>query len=67
MMGSRDPAAEVARRCNMPNAQGGWFYDEHPRYKVTLTTAFYMAIHEVTQGCYEAVVTPNPQDAEKRI
>jgi len=59
MMGSRDPAAEVARRCNMPNAQGGWFYDEHPRHEVTLTTAFYMATHEVTQACYQAVTNPS--------
>jgi len=67
MMGSRDSAAEVARRCNMPNAQGGWFYDEHPRHKVTLTSALYMAIHEVTQGCYEAVTYPKPDEKTKKI
>ena len=55
MMGSRDSAAEVARRCAMPNAQAGWFWDEHPRHKVTLTKAFYMSIHEVTNGSYEAL------------
>ena len=58
MMGSKDSAADVARRCAMSNAQAGWFYDEHPRHKVALTKAFYMAIHEVTQGQYEAVTTP---------
>ncbi len=67
MMGSRDSAAEVARRCNMPNAQGGWFYDEHPRHKVALTSAFYLATHEVTQGCYEAVISPNAKDTDKKI
>jgi len=67
MMGSRDSAAEVARRCNMPNAQAGWFYDEYPRHQVTLSVAFYMSIHEVTQGCYEAVVNPNPKEGDKRI
>ncbi|NQT86188.1 hypothetical protein HQ560_05445, partial [bacterium] len=46
-MGSRDSAAEVARLCRMPNAQPGWFTDEHPRHKVTLTQAFYLAVHEV--------------------
>ncbi|MHC4505427.1 MAG: formylglycine-generating enzyme family protein [Planctomycetota bacterium] len=67
MMGSRDPAAEVARRCAMPNAQSGWFYDEHPRHKVTLTKAVYMAIHEVTQGCYEAVTGPkSAKDTKKK-
>jgi formylglycine-generating enzyme required for sulfatase activity len=49
----------------MPNAQAGWFYDEHPRHKVTLTDAFYMAIHEVTQGCYEAVTNPEPGKGKK--
>jgi sulfatase modifying factor 1 len=61
MMGSKEPAAEVADRCNMPNAQSGWFVDEHPRHKVALTTAFYMSIHEVTQGSYEAVTSPDPK------
>ncbi len=67
MMGSRDSAAEVARRCAMPNAQAGWFYDEHPRHQVTLTGAFYMATVEVTQGCYEAVTNPEPgKDPKKK-
>jgi len=65
MMGSRDPAPEVGRRCNMPHTQGGWFYDEHPRHKVTLTTPFYTAIHEVTQACYEPVVTLPAQAAQQ--
>ena len=67
MMGSRDSAEEVARRCAMPNAQAGWFNDEHPRHEVTLTGAFYISIHEVTQGCYEAVANPNPKDTDKKI
>ena len=67
MMGSRDSAMEVARRCAMPNAQGGWFYDEHPRHKVTLTSAYYMATDEVTQGCYEAVTTPERKETDKKI
>lgn len=57
LMGSRDPAIEVARRCNMPNAQYGWFVDEHPRHEVTIESAFYMSIHEVTQAAYETVTT----------
>jgi len=61
-MGSRDSAKEVARRCNMPHAQMGWFHDEGPRHEVTLA-AFYMSIHEVTQGQYAAVVDPTGNDA----
>jgi formylglycine-generating enzyme required for sulfatase activity len=67
MMGSRDSAAEVARRCAMPNAQGGWFYDEHPRHQVKLTAAFYMAIDEVTQGCYQTVIHPTPKDTDRKL
>jgi len=68
MMGSKESAAEVAAGCNMPNAQAGWFYDEQPRHEVTLTTAFYMTIHEVTQACYEAAVYPEPRkENEKRL
>ena len=61
MMGSRDSVKEVAQRCNMPQAQMGWFVDEVPRHEVTLT-AFYMSIHEVTQGQYATLVRPSGDD-----
>ena len=64
MMGSRDPAREVAQRCNMPHAQIGWFVDEVPRHEVTLT-AFYMSIHEVTQGQYAALMRPSGDDRRR--
>jgi len=60
-MGSHDSAAEVARKCEMPNAQAGWFYDEQPPHEVTLTAAFYMATTEVSHKCYNAVINPNPE------
>ena len=58
MMGSKDSPAQVAQLCAMPNAQPGWFYCEHPRHKVTLTKAYYMAIHELTQEIHEAPTSP---------
>jgi len=61
MMGSRDSVKDVAQRCNMPQAQRGWFVDEGPRHEVTLT-AFYMSIHEVTQGQYASLVRPSGDD-----
>jgi len=64
MMGSRDSAKEVAQRCNMPQAQAGWFVDEVPRHEVTLT-AFYMSIHEVTQGQYAALMRPSGDDRRR--
>jgi len=66
MMGSRDPSVEVAKRCAMPNAQAGWFCDEHPRHKVTLTKAFYMSIHEVTNGNNEALNPPKKPKKPKK-
>ena len=65
MMGSRDPSAEVARNCAMPNASSGWFLDELPRHKVTLTKAFYMSIHEVTQGAHKTLFPPKPPPKKK--
>jgi formylglycine-generating enzyme required for sulfatase activity len=56
LMGSGNPAIEVARHCNMPNAQQGWFVDEHPCHEVTIKSAFYMSVHEVTHAAYEAVM-----------
>lgn len=58
MMGSKDSPARVARLCAMPNAQAGWFSCERPRHRVTLTKAYYMAIHELTQGIHETAISP---------
>ena len=59
MMGSRDPARQVARRCNIPQVQIAWFTDEHPRHEVTLN-AFYMSVNEVAHWQYATLVKPNP-------
>ncbi|MBT3296057.1 MAG: formylglycine-generating enzyme family protein [Verrucomicrobia bacterium] len=64
MMGSRDSVKDVAQRCNMPQAQRGWFVDEAPRHEVTLS-AFYMSIHEVTQGQYAALMRPSGDDRRR--
>ena len=56
-MGSGQPAAVVARECGIPQAQAGWFYDEHPSHPVTFTNAFYLGIYEVTQAEYRRVVS----------
>ncbi len=56
LMGERDSAAEVAKKCALPSAQSGWFADEYPQHKVTLTAAFYMTTTEVTQASYETVI-----------
>jgi formylglycine-generating enzyme required for sulfatase activity len=69
MMGSKASAAEVATLCAMPNAAPGWFADEHPRHKVTLTKAFYMSIHEVTNASYKTLYpppAPKPKPGEKK-
>ncbi len=65
-MGSNQTAAEVAAGCNMPNAQPGWFHDEHPSHEVTLSEAFYLAIHELTQGCHQAVTNPEPDKNKEK-
>jgi formylglycine-generating enzyme required for sulfatase activity len=54
MMGSKDPADRVAQLCGQPKMFAG----EHPRHKVTLTKAFYMSVHEVTQKHHETITRP---------
>jgi len=65
-MGSRDSMVEVAGKCNMPNAQPGWFYDEYPSHEVTITRPFYMSIHEVTQEVFQAIENTDPNKDKNR-
>ncbi len=37
-----------------------WYAQEQPSHSVRLSKAFYLAIHEVTQGQYQAVMGENP-------
>ena len=57
MMGSRLPAAEVAKRFN---DDAEFFKNEHPRHRVTLTKSFHLGRTEVTQGQWEAVMGTTP-------
>jgi formylglycine-generating enzyme required for sulfatase activity len=65
-MGSRDPAAMVAKKCNMDNAQAGWFCDEQPAHEVVIEKAFYMAIHEMSEGAYRKLYPPAPPPKPKK-
>jgi formylglycine-generating enzyme required for sulfatase activity len=56
----------VMRRCSIPQAQAGWFVDEHPTHEVTLTRAFYIAIYELTQSQYEALFKRPPEKPDKK-
>jgi formylglycine-generating enzyme required for sulfatase activity len=65
MMGAKDTPSQIAANCNMTNAAPGWFADEHPQHKVTLTKAFYMSIHEVTNASYKALIA-KPKDKRRK-
>ena len=43
-----------------PNDAGIDVWNEKPQHQVTITKAFYMGIHEVTQGQWKAVMGSNP-------
>ena len=39
-----------------PNTKGQSFHDEQPQHRVKLSRPFFLGIHEVTQGQYQAVM-----------
>src|SRR5262245_49693305 len=43
-----------------PQGEPGRHSDEDPRHQVTLTRAFYLGVHPVTQGQHQAVTGRNP-------
>ena len=43
-----------------PGSDRQWFDAEQPAHSVRLSKAFYLGIHEVTQGQYQAVMGDNP-------
>ncbi len=45
LMGSRQPATEIAKQFNTKSSQ---FVNEHPQHEVKITKPFYMGMHEVT-------------------
>ena len=63
MMGSRDSAAEVARKgaSNEPEL----FTNEHPQHRVKITNGFFMGSTEVTQAQYREIIGQNPSRFEQ--
>ncbi len=57
MMGSRDSAAEVARKVR--NTDRKYFLEEHPQHRVEITRGFYMSTTEVTKAQYRAIMDTN--------
>jgi formylglycine-generating enzyme required for sulfatase activity len=49
-----------AGRFQMGSPAGEGHYDERPHHEVRITKPFYLGIHEVTQGQYQAVMGRNP-------
>lgn len=56
MMGSRDSATEVVRKCIGGQFGSSDFDDEHPRHRIKISKGFWMGIHEVTQVQYRTVM-----------
>jgi len=59
LMGSTKDQIDKFRRLHPSNAREE-FDDEQPQHPVKITRPFFLGIHEVTQGQYQAVMGENP-------
>ena len=59
LMGSTKDQIDQLMRL-FPDSQREWFDDEQPQHPVKITRPFFLGIHEVTQGQYQAVMGENP-------
>jgi hypothetical protein len=59
LMGLTDDQMDQLMRL-FPNSQRESFDHEQPEHRVEITRPFYLGIHEVTQGQYQAVMARNP-------
>jgi len=64
LIGSPDPATEVARK-NPFRTNEDQFEDERPRQDVRITKPFYIGKYEVTQEQWERVMGSNPSRSSK--
>jgi formylglycine-generating enzyme required for sulfatase activity len=59
LMGTRKDQVEQLVRM-FPRTRREHFGDEQPQHSVKISRAFFLGIHEVTQGHYQAVMSNNP-------
>ena len=59
LMGTTKDHAEQLMRL-FPDSKRADFDDEQPQHSVKISQAFFLGIHEVTQGQYQAVMGENP-------
>jgi len=63
LMGTTKDQVDQGMRL-FPEFGRGWFDAEQPAHSVRLSKAFYLGIHEVTQGQYQAVMGDNPSHSK---
>jgi formylglycine-generating enzyme required for sulfatase activity len=69
LMGSRKDQIDLLLRLYPSSKRTGWWEHEQPQHPVTIARPFFLAVHEVTQGQYKAVMGENPsrfQGSENR-
>ncbi len=61
LMGSSKDQIDRLMR-DFPDSKREWFDDEQPQHAVKITRPFYLGVHPVTQGQYQAVMCNNPSE-----
>ncbi|MFW6170822.1 MAG: SUMF1/EgtB/PvdO family nonheme iron enzyme, partial [Planctomycetota bacterium] len=66
MMGRAQSSREIVSRFDLEEDYAKYFSDESPQHRVRITKPFYLAVHEVTEEQWKAVMNTEPWSGMSR-